>query len=413
MKICFITQNYPPNPNCSGAEIDTYNIAHEFAAKGHQIQVIITGENNCEFKDGNIDIHRVAKAHQRIFDFFTKHLKISYFGSLENLMTSINISKKLKELTNNGKIDIIHMPDFGALGYYYLHNKKRKPVILKLHIPIFFQQKYNNQKLSFFFEFLKKINNRVTAHIEQYCIKKADKVISPSQFLANEIQKVCGKINIQVLPNAAKFENYKHQIKKHIPHPVVLCVSYISQYKGTDLLMEIALKTLKVMPDIIFRIIGKDTQIGAKKNSYLQYLEKKYKLKEHEKNIIFEGHHDQNYVKIALKEADILIHTSRMENHPLALLEAMGNGLPIICFAVGGNPEIVDDGENGILIEPYNIEKFSQALLALLKDKETLTKLSKACLQKAEQFSIKTHVKKLRAIYKDVLSIHGKKQSKN
>ena len=167
------------------------------------------------------------------------------------------------------------------------------------------------------------------------------------------------------------------------------------------------------MPDIIFRIIGNDTRIGAKKLSYLQYLEKKYKLKEHGGNIIFEGHQDQNYVKKALQEADILVHPSRMENHPIALLEAMGHGLPIMCFAVGGIPEIVDNGENGILIEPYNVEKFSQALFALIKDKETLTKFSKACLQKAEQFSMKKHIKKLEAIYKDVLNIHGKKQSKN
>ena len=72
----------------------------------------------------------------------------------------------------------------------------------------------------------------------------------------------------------------------------------------------------------------------------------------------------------AYQYADIFILTSLSEGMPSVILEAMGCGLPVIASNVGGNNEIVRDGENGFLIEGDDIETLARHLAELINDKE-------------------------------------------
>lgn len=84
-----------------------------------------------------------------------------------------------------------------------------------------------------------------------------------------------------------------------------------------------------------------------------------------EKSVIFTGDIDDPYV--ALAACDIYMHISLGEGLPVALLEAMSMGKPIIATRVGGIPEAIEDGQNGILVEPSTVE-IAQKILYLLKN---------------------------------------------
>jgi len=60
--------------------------------------------------------------------------------------------------------------------------------------------------------------------------------------------------------------------------------------------------------------------------------------------------------------------SSLREGFPLVLIEAMALGIPIVSTAVGGIPELVDDGETGLLVPPRDPAALGEALLALLDD---------------------------------------------
>lgn len=62
------------------------------------------------------------------------------------------------------------------------------------------------------------------------------------------------------------------------------------------------------------------------------------------------------------KAEAVVLPSVQYENSPLAILEAMGDGLPVIASAIGGIPELVDDGESGILAAPGDIEAWTEAL---------------------------------------------------
>jgi glycosyltransferase involved in cell wall biosynthesis len=65
---------------------------------------------------------------------------------------------------------------------------------------------------------------------------------------------------------------------------------------------------------------------------------------------------------------DLLVSASRQEGLPIALLEGMASGLPLVATAVGAVPSLVVDGETGLLVDAGSPEFLSQAMLRLLPD---------------------------------------------
>jgi sugar transferase (PEP-CTERM/EpsH1 system associated) len=70
----------------------------------------------------------------------------------------------------------------------------------------------------------------------------------------------------------------------------------------------------------------------------------------------------------ALAAIDVFVLPSLMEGHPLAILEAMAAGKPVVATRVGGNPEAVEDGVTGLLVPPSDPEALGRAILALARD---------------------------------------------
>jgi glycosyltransferase involved in cell wall biosynthesis len=79
-----------------------------------------------------------------------------------------------------------------------------------------------------------------------------------------------------------------------------------------------------------------------------------------------------------LAAADVFVMPSRMEGHPLALIEAMFAGRAIVASRVGGIPEILEDGETGIMVEADDPEALASALAELADSPATRVALGKA-----------------------------------
>lgn len=84
-----------------------------------------------------------------------------------------------------------------------------------------------------------------------------------------------------------------------------------------------------------------------------------------------------------LNAADVFVLSSDWEGNPLSIMEAMSAGKPVISTAVGGVPELVEDGKTGLLIPPGDVESLAQAMRYLLEDSEARTSMGKASVQAA------------------------------
>jgi glycosyltransferase involved in cell wall biosynthesis len=86
-----------------------------------------------------------------------------------------------------------------------------------------------------------------------------------------------------------------------------------------------------------------------------------------------------------LADADVFALASRSEGLPMSIIEAMAAGLPVVASAVGGIPELVEDGRTGLLVAPGDAAAFGRALEALAGDAELRRRLGTAARRRAER----------------------------
>ena len=99
-----------------------------------------------------------------------------------------------------------------------------------------------------------------------------------------------------------------------------------------------------------------------------------------------------------MTQTDIFLLPSKWEGMPMTIIEAMGTGLPVIVSKVGGVPDMVTDGESGLLIPP-TAETLAQAIERLVKDEALREHLGTQARQEARRFSIEAMAQGYEALY--------------
>ncbi len=120
-------------------------------------------------------------------------------------------------------------------------------------------------------------------------------------------------------------------------------------------------------------------------------------------HVTFLGWIDAQAREALLQKADVFILPSYNEGLPMALLEAMGWGLPSITTPVGGIPELVTSSKNGVLVTPGDIQQLSEAIQSLIENETLRLSLGNAARQTVEPFDVKTYCCRLADIFHSVL----------
>jgi glycosyltransferase involved in cell wall biosynthesis len=139
-----------------------------------------------------------------------------------------------------------------------------------------------------------------------------------------------------------------------------------SRVKGHTSLISAAPHVCRDIPGAIFVLIGD----GEERLN----LEKQVRQAGLEKNFLFLGHRSD--VPELLACCDLSVLPSEAEALPNSLLEAIAAGLPVVGTCVGGIPEVIMDGVNGLLVPPKNPQALSEAILRILQDPHFAKKLS-------------------------------------
>ena len=150
----------------------------------------------------------------------------------------------------------------------------------------------------------------------------------------------------------------------------------------------------QAMPDTRFALVG-----DGPLRSYLENLSQELGLAS---KAIFFG--EQRDVGTYLSAFDIAVLTSEAEGCSNYLLEAMALGKPVVATDVGGNREVVQHSETGLLIPPGNAEALAKAIIALLQDPEAARAMGQRGRDRVvTQFSVESMVQQYQDIYEDTL----------
>jgi len=179
--------------------------------------------------------------------------------------------------------------------------------------------------------------------------------------------------------------------------PILINVGRLDARKGQRFLIPVMATVLRQHPDAALLLVGDGPMHGD--------LEQAAAAAGVEPHIRLLGaRHD---VPALLSLADILVFPSLGEGMPLAVLEAMAAGLPVLAFDLPGLDKLVRDGVTGKLVADHTVAAFSQSLLDLLADCSSLHSMGRnARALIREQYDIEECVDRVERIYLAVLKRH-------
>lgn len=189
----------------------------------------------------------------------------------------------------------------------------------------------------------------------------------------------------------------RHRLGVDSGEPVILAVGRMSREKGHVDLISAVGQLRHLDPELNFKLVivgdGPERERVERLAAELAISER----------VVLAGHVDDLRAYYAL--ADVLAMPSHSEGSPLALLEAMAAGVPVVATRVGGVPEIVADGESALLVAPKDARAFAIALARVLRDLQLVRTLSANALKRSRQdFSPEVYARSLTELYLKLLA---------
>lgn len=171
---------------------------------------------------------------------------------------------------------------------------------------------------------------------------------------------------------------------------VFLMVARLAYQKNPLLFLKSAKKVVKNHQQVKFVLIG-DGPLYSKCEQFII-------ANQLEKHATLLGFRED--VRELLPDADVFVLSSRFEGLPLTIIEAMFAGLPIIATEVGGTDELVQNGINGFLTRPNNIEDLSKKMSYLIKNPQELNNMGKKSRKIAyNNFTINEMIQQYEKLY--------------
>lgn len=114
---------------------------------------------------------------------------------------------------------------------------------------------------------------------------------------------------------------------------------------------------------------------------------------------------DEETIAEYYRAADVLAYATKADNCPLTVLEAMACGLPVVASAVGGIPELIEDGNTGFVVGPGDAGAFGEALKMCLTDPTLAQHMSQSCVEIARhRFDIQRQANEYLAWYYELIA---------
>lgn len=324
----------------------------------------------------------IYKDHYEVFNFIPSFKNLAsnsqkLFFFLKQLIRIIAFLSKNKEI----QVLHIHSAKNGSLY--------RKLIIAFVAKKIFKKKVVNHIHTGHFKHFYDE-SNWIAKKSIRYYLRLNDATITVSDFWKEYFVEFFDLKNVYKLNNIvpAACNSVQIENEKMIN---LLFLGVITPQKGIFDLVSAIAENKEVLANKVKLIV-----CGSGHSDQLQELIEKYQL---EKYIDFKGWVTGDEKRNLIQGTDVYILPSYFEGVPISILEAMSFGKPIISTNVGGVPEVVEDGINGLLITPGDKDALVNAMLYYANNKEKIASQGKQSLLKIKEYYPETVTRQLEEIY--------------
>jgi glycosyltransferase involved in cell wall biosynthesis len=368
LRILFLSIYDPYSKHDYGAENHLRNLSEQLRNLGCEIHILMPGTKTCTTKKNGIFIHS---------------LRSPFFGTFGwGITFSLSVVRIIDRICAEYGIDIVHGQSPSSFGYALIRRRKR-PFAVTIHGTSF------GEVSSFFNIPAAKINLKIlqdaivvqplTALLTKMEYKYADKIVAVSDAVAREAARyyrlpekkivvIHSGVNLPTLTDAVEEE-------QKIGHNI-LVVGRLIWRKGIHYLIEALPFVVAEYSDVRLMVVGEGEQKAS-----LEDCAKRLRI---EKNVRFLGRVSSEKLHSLYLHADVYVQPSLYEPLGIAILEAMSMGKPIVASRVGGIPELVTSGVEGLLVEPGNAFQLGESIRSLFSDSSLRRKCGHNARRKVE-----------------------------
>ncbi len=331
-------------------------LAEQFIRSGHQVRIIAPSSRRWSHR---CDYLTVIGEHV---------IGLPASGSVANVCLSFNLRPRVKSLLTRERFDVVHVhePFQPLLPFQFL--------------------RYADTTLVATFHSTRDGGNRLYAY-SRFLIKPWWGRIQGRIVVSRAALKMIGRYfadRYHIIPNGIDYPHFASEVPP-IPRYIdnkrnILFLGRQEKRKGLPYLLEAYARLKRERPDIRLIVVGPDGGMRAACERYirLQQLE----------DVVFTGFVPYEELPRYYKTADVYCAPNTgHESFGIVLLEAMAAGTPIVASDIGGFPEVLEDGGEGLLVPPRDADALAAAVDRLLSDAALREQMGRAGTLRAERYA--------------------------
>ncbi|RTY81375.1 glycosyltransferase family 1 protein [Flavobacterium sp. LS1P28] len=359
-KIAFLSPEYPHPKTGSSGGIGTSikNLAMGLLAEGCSVRVLVYAQKEeAVFYDNGICIQQI------------RNVK---FKGLSWYLTRKKLQNIIDTLYEDKKIDVVEAPDWTGITSFI--SPKKCKVVIRLH-----------GSDTYFCHLDRRPVKWINKFHEKRALKKADGLLSVSQFTADTTNAVFG-LNKQftIIPNGIDLDAFSPDDKNKENKNTILYFGSLIRKKGLLELPFIFNAVVAKNPNAKLILLGKDVPDIISGNSSTWQMMQGIFSPAALLNVTYLGAVPYQDIKKHISTATICVFPTFAEALPVSWIEAMALQKPIVASNIGWAQEVIDAGINGFLVHPKNHLEYATKIIQLLDD---------AVLQKAFGLAAEKKVK--------------------
>jgi glycosyltransferase involved in cell wall biosynthesis len=339
MHVLYLCNEYPPFPH-GGIGTFVQMMARQLVIKGHQASVVgfSAGTEFRQENDQGVNIYRFPNDSNGKLGLIRRYFALSNF---------------IHRLHFQAAIDLI---EGSELSFGLLPGRLPGKKIIRIH-----------GGHHYFSETLSQPRKLSTSMIERLSFRRADYFCAVSRFAAETTGKLMGisKRPIEILPNPVDTQLFRPFPEIPEQDGLIVFTGGLREKKGVRQLLQAMPKIVEKYSSACLKLYGADINDRLTGLSFLHTLKNEIGPSMVSR-IEFCGAVPHDDLPQINAFASVLVYPSWMETQGIVVIEGMASGKPVIASRTGPSPELITDGQDGLLCDPYSPESIAEKVLYLL-----------------------------------------------
>ena len=355
LRVGLLARIYPPHPNTGGIARYTQELAHALHTLGHEVHVFTEQRERVRREGLRLFVHGVTAEARPVLDDLPTTDRL--------LRWSLAVADRVIELAREGTVlDLVESPNWDSEGAV-LRRSGLVPVVVRIVSPLAVVSRTEGWPAS--------SDLQAAMALERWLIASADGATSPTTAMVATLRET---MNLDLRRHRA----YR-PIALGVPprRPVaaarslqrrLLFVGRLERRKGIHTLLAVIPRLLERYSDLQVDIVGDDSIRVNGGPTFRQRFDLDHRRASWRRRCRFHGVVADGNLEDFYRDCALFVAPSLYESFGLIYLEAMRYGKPVVGCRVGGVPEVVWDGETGLLVPPEDPDALRIAIERLLDD---------------------------------------------